>query len=469
MSSALDVDLSAAVKWLRDCTRSHNLCQAKGAGWANKTPHLPTRVLDLLAVGGNITLYESLQEEEPYLCLSHCWGTGTQFTTTLGTLQERKSEIQWTDLPPLFQDAVIIARKLGYRYLWVDSLCIIQDDPTDWDREAARMWAIYQGAELTIAATDCPDSSHRILRDVDLRSSSPTTHKLLTRAWFFQERYLSRRVLHFRGKKSLWWECMQDSQRVGLFFANSFTRLPNNKNMIAKWRDLTRNEVCTSWHRLIAEYSGMNLTFAKDRLPAILGMATEFRCLWNAEYLAGLWTDTLIQDMLWRYIESPKRPRPARNAAKAPSWSWGSVDGRCVYSEDPVVPEATVLEVQPPNLTKLDADQRARGCITIRVKALSGRLRYGQDAESLASVEVRDKLLGFTADCPIWEPGDDFISPGAPLYVLRLVKGIYRNKDLVVRCVDEQGYLYERVGITSRFRNWVQFPTELHEQIIHLI
>ena len=168
----------------------------------HKELHLPTRVLDLLAKGVNIYLYESLQEEEPYLCLSHCWGGVTQFTTTLATVQDHKSEILWIDLPPLFQDAVTIVRKLGYRYLWIDSLCIIQDDLADWDCESARMWSIYQGAELTIAATDCPDSLHRIFRDVDLRSSSRTTHRLLTRAYFFSERYLVRRDLHFRGKAS---------------------------------------------------------------------------------------------------------------------------------------------------------------------------------------------------------------------------------------------------------------------------
>jgi hypothetical protein len=468
MSSSSDVDLSVAVKWLSTCTQSHNLCKVKGVGWANKAPHLPTRVLDLLATRGNIRLYESLQEEEPYLCLSHCWGSVTQFTTTLVTLQDRKREILWTDLPPLFQDAVTIVQKLGYRYLWIDSLCIIQDDPADWDRESARMWSIYQGAELTIAATDCPDSSHRIFRDVDLRSSSATTNKLLTRAWFFQERYLSRRVLHFRGKKGLWWECMQGSQRVGLFFTNSSLRAPNNKDMIAKWRDLTRKDACAVWHKLIGEYSSMSLTFAKDRLPAISGLVAEFQSVWNVEYVTGLWRDTLIQDMLWRYIENPKRQRPPRRAAKAPTWSWGSVDGRCAYPDNPAFePEATVLEVQLPNLAKIDADRRARGCITLRVKVLSGKLGYGQDPEGRTAVVIRDKLLGFTADYPIWDAGDEYISPGVALYVLRLVKGVDRHRNLVVRCVDEQNQLYERIGITSRFRDWVQFPTETQE--LHLI
>ena len=72
---------------------------------------------------------------------------------------------------------------------------------------------------------------------------------------------------------------MQDSQRVGLFFANSSTQVPNNKDMIAKWRDPTRKYACAVWHKLISEYSGMCLTFAKDRLPAISGFVAEFRCV----------------------------------------------------------------------------------------------------------------------------------------------------------------------------------------------
>src|SRR5437016_1094573 len=139
MSSTLDVDLSLVLPYFSECLKSHHLCKA------NKAAQLPTRVLDLLAADGNICLYESRQEEQPYLCLSHCWGTCTQFTTTVATRQDRKIDISWAHLPPLFQDAVTIARKLGYRYLWIDSLCIVQDDPADWDREAAQMWSIYQG------------------------------------------------------------------------------------------------------------------------------------------------------------------------------------------------------------------------------------------------------------------------------------------------------------------------------------
>jgi hypothetical protein len=101
-----------------------------------------------------VTVCNSSNISEPYVCLSHCWGTsGHSDVTTTANLESKMLGIPIESLPQTFLDAIIIVQKIGLEYLWVDSLCIIQDDRDDWEKESAKMAGIYQGAFLTIAAT----------------------------------------------------------------------------------------------------------------------------------------------------------------------------------------------------------------------------------------------------------------------------------------------------------------------------
>ncbi|KAE9365557.1 HET-domain-containing protein [Stipitochalara longipes BDJ] len=132
--------------WLDEC-RSHPQC-------AVPSPTLlPKRVIDVGHRNDPMPfLFESDNFMAPYIALSHCWGQTPIVRTTKATLVRRKQGIDISLLPPVFRDAIIIARRLGVRYLWIDSLCIIQDDPLDWQTESARMSTIYQNSLLTISA-----------------------------------------------------------------------------------------------------------------------------------------------------------------------------------------------------------------------------------------------------------------------------------------------------------------------------
>ncbi|KAM7205869.1 Heterokaryon incompatibility protein (HET) domain containing protein [Rhypophila sp. PSN 637] len=200
-------------------------------------------------------------EVEPYLTLSHCWGSRKSAELLLKTRQhnirQHHQQIPWADIPPLFRDAISLVRALGYRYIWIDSLCIIQDDDEDWMTESAAMAEIYSNAVLNIAGTAMRnsmsslfrprihgqgfrdlkasngDKSAASLQDMVLeggalggdtlfaRISHDRSHEvlygdmgffrtsmepMLNRAWVFQERLLSRRTLHFSASEVLW-EC----------------------------------------------------------------------------------------------------------------------------------------------------------------------------------------------------------------------------------------------------------------------
>jgi Heterokaryon incompatibility protein (HET) len=146
--------LPRALAWvsslLETCTEQHISCRNP------ETPQLPKRVLAIdptVESGINVRLIEHHQEYAPYAAISHCWGKEQTCVTTLGTLEEHKRGIPWHSIPKTFKDAISFALKLSIPYIWVDSLCIIQDDPSDWEVESSKMADIYQYSYLTLAAT----------------------------------------------------------------------------------------------------------------------------------------------------------------------------------------------------------------------------------------------------------------------------------------------------------------------------
>jgi len=149
----LAASFNTARLWLEKCISKHRRCNAN----AGPEQILPNRVIDVGASDskGTVKLVETLDGQRgKYLCLSHCWGKEAKpFQTTSANLEQLKQVIQESELTKTFQDAIDIVRRLGMRYIWIDSLCIIQDDHDDWRLHAKSMAAIYQNAYLTLAAS----------------------------------------------------------------------------------------------------------------------------------------------------------------------------------------------------------------------------------------------------------------------------------------------------------------------------
>lgn len=140
-------------KWMSTCERNHRICnEANGP--------LPKRVVQLS--GSLPCLVEpSPSTDAKYATLSHCWGRYLDRVprTTRDTLQARKSGIAWEELNPVFQDAIIIAKLIDCEFLWIDSLCIIQEDVDDWNDQSSQRSEIYSHSVLNIAATSSRDGS----------------------------------------------------------------------------------------------------------------------------------------------------------------------------------------------------------------------------------------------------------------------------------------------------------------------
>lgn len=210
-----------AKRWLDACLTAHVDCCSP------PVQELPTRVIDVGNELDDPRLFETAPGAQGIYCtLSYCWGQTRTFTTTLSTFEDRKKGFGIDELPATIRDAVVLARGLGIRYLWVDSLCIIQDSSSDWEYEAARMCSVYNQAAITFAAIDSPASetglfiagSDRRLVKLDEQwgpiyarmhsHSAPDDHRSLprdeitsrvlnTRGWCLQELALSSRILWY--------------------------------------------------------------------------------------------------------------------------------------------------------------------------------------------------------------------------------------------------------------------------------
>ena len=146
-------NLNLISRWMSTCREDHSLCREH-----HDMPPLPTRVVDVGQVDGSTDpcLIISNGMKDAYITLSHCWGAPrdgqAQLKLTSLNITSMMRKIPLDSMPATFRDAVISTRTLGYRYLWIDSLCIIQDSSPDWESESANMDRIYRDAILTLAA-----------------------------------------------------------------------------------------------------------------------------------------------------------------------------------------------------------------------------------------------------------------------------------------------------------------------------
>lgn len=353
--------------WLSNCEhKTHPECFEK----PDENPELPTRILDLgLGAGSdtiNLRLLESDATNIDYVALSYCWGGDEQLQTTIENVSSHVTGILIADLPQTITDTIEVTRFIGLRYLWIDSLCIMQNDPDDVIHNCARMRHYYSNAVLTIVAGNTSKCSQGFLHPIHTSPSNGyhfpfrypdgflgsvkfvdhmrVKEPIDDRAWTMQEQLLSRRSLRF-GHRIVQWKCKRFQYG-----------LPESMDMLTPIR--TRGVGYRSiWERLVAEYTSRNMSNMNDRLPAISGLADwlardyakRYADLTPYEkssisYHAGLWDcwkshdfktivgpvevfDIRMQLLWYARGHSTDRPREYR----APSWSWAAIDGPISY------------------------------------------------------------------------------------------------------------------------------------------
>jgi hypothetical protein len=297
-----------------------------------------------------------------YIALSYAWGEAKQLKTLKINLESHLQRLPTSNLPRTIAEAIRVARDLGYCYIWIDAICIVQDDSTDMSRELPKMGDIYRFADVTIYAAGAKHSNDGFLIKRDYRQRYPCnvtltiendqkeimTRKvalatswdgedhLESRGWVMQERILSTRRLIFGDQMS--WSCTTAQAQE----TNPYMQI------IRRWRDpskfcaaTTRSNLYSalslepkdtsaqfvaggtdSWQMLVQDYSDKNLTYVEDNVKALSGLAALFQKAYSLSFVAGLWKQNLAAGLSWYVAMNDERP-VAR--VDGPTWSWPSV------------------------------------------------------------------------------------------------------------------------------------------------
>jgi hypothetical protein len=277
-------------------------------------------------------------------------------TLSQSNIDAFKKEIPSTALTQTFKDAIEAAQALGIDYIWIDSLCIIQDkDSDDWAVESAKMSNVYGNSYLNIAATSAPDGRYGLFqvgkehRNTSFRAwtsgksknrvsyhcvpyymyeNSMLNAPLMQRAWVVQERLLSSRTVHFTSTQ-VFWEC--DRKMLCEAYPIRMDEYLITREI---GRLLKKPLLEYRWESIVELYSRCSLTFSPDKLPAISGVADAMKISRKCEYIAGLWADDSFHlQLCWSVLQADRLPKPKY---RAPSWSWAAVDSPVVHElEDP--------------------------------------------------------------------------------------------------------------------------------------
>ncbi len=363
-------------KWLDTCRAFDKFCNQR-----KRRSGLPSRLVDVgvpeKLVQPHLFIPSAAETTNGivYLTLSHVWGDPVNmFKLTSGNMDELLRGIDLDRLSKTFRDAIMITRRLGYRYLWIDSLCIVQDSPADWATESVRMADTYGNSELNIGAL-AGNSHHGCFRtrnplcyrpckllpevyaarnlpdhkDQSYPEASPLS-PLLTRAWVFQERVLDPRTVYY-GELELYWECCS---KVATESWPHGVHQPGRHHSKSRFEKILQLELdkqfkeervlpnfIADWHLMVQQYSRAALTFSTDRPIAIAGIVQALQERTGYQHCNGLWSGYLLNEpapkyllgeLLWRHAPThdPLEVRLLRNS-QTPSWSWISVDGPVSY------------------------------------------------------------------------------------------------------------------------------------------
>ncbi|KAI0600906.1 HET-domain-containing protein [Biscogniauxia sp. FL1348] len=362
--------------WLNDCQHSHQC--------AVSSTFRPTR---LIYVGDALRprLIESAahlddkldtpEERNGYVALSYVWGTMQKYVLTRDTLPAKLEGLDTQKLPQAVAEAMDVTRKLGFRYIWIDALCIIQDSPEDKLTELPMMAKIYQCSAMTISAASSPSATEGFLKPPNPpvfkvqpfqvtigtgESSFPYTNLKLgfreertdlhdpidSRGWTLQEWALSSCRLRFTSR-GVQWTCNKLVADPGALSGEEHRQPPvqfspagyvqhyygEASAIVSSPPQLTerllhryaideahkRRELSSTWVEVRSQYAERSLSFPADKLAAISAVAATAAEDHHMTYLAGLWKENLLVDLQWYYIfrASPTGRLSAVTAAAA--------------------------------------------------------------------------------------------------------------------------------------------------------
>ena len=325
--------------WLSTCKEKHTACSSPAYYF------VPSRLIDISSdIDPRIVLRSEVPVQQGYVALSYCWGPQQQQLITRNkTLAQYQSRLPVEQLPKTISDAILVTKILGFRYLWIDCFCIVQDNEQDWIDESREMENVYGHAELVLAATRASAATEGFLgtrtsfiegavhkfngtSDVihasyRIREKHRKFEPLDSRGWSFQEHVLARRRLSF-GTEELQWQCKENTSSE----TKEHTLLSHGQAVLldSMINDPEKRNIGAWIQNILKPYLSRKLTKTSDNLVALSAVASRFSSVFGDTYLAGLWRQDLAQQLTW-YSTDASSSHPASQFA--PSWSWASVSG----------------------------------------------------------------------------------------------------------------------------------------------
>lgn len=382
-SNFSDITFQKIRRRIKNCDETHTRCRNFSAQFPELTPqYLPSRVIHIGSETRQPHLHIAQEKQTSrYVALSHCWGNVPQVRTLKANIEQYKEAIVFESLSKTFQDALCVTRRLGIEYIWVDSLCIVQDDEDDWLHESKNMSSIYTNAYITIAATSATDGNGGLESDRPKSKwfkfpcdgtdegkgymwftdaswsyqSDLNDAPLNLRGWVLQEKMLSRRIVHFASSQ-VYWECKEgfvgEECEDPIRFPKDATLKPSEfwsiVNAVSPIRTTSvesandnRFAECTnpwvlafyqSWRTFIRYYSTRKLTKKTDRLIALMGIIQVVEKQTGLRCIDGHWDDgsrQFVHELLW-FPEEPITLSilgDLRQFRLCSSWSWASLEG----------------------------------------------------------------------------------------------------------------------------------------------
>ncbi|KAI1172788.1 HET-domain-containing protein [Nemania sp. FL0916] len=410
--------VTQAQRWLESC-RGHKSCES-GRSFQ------PTRLIDVRNPQHiKLVTAEDAASSCPYATLSYVWGPEQSYTLTKATYSQMHVKMDSFRIAKSINDGITVARRLGFEYLWVDALCIIQDSTEDKFQELPRMADIYRESQLTIVVASASSASDGFLQapqpptffvepfQVKIKADEEhlatlifayretyrsDTDPINSRAWTLQERVLSKRLLIF-SNSGVMWMCKE----LHINPSGPPDAGPPYQtwlNLDADGEDADGESLREQWMSIRADYSEMDISYCSDKLPAISALAAEISRKTKWTYVAGLWKENLFSELHWRssrYTPAGEtlllKPQKVRDAGYiAPSWSWVSTGvGMIVDSEDErdnrEAFEFEILDCQVQVVDKSDFRYGpvSGGCLVVRGKVAELPFRFEEWQESGAA------------------------------------------------------------------------------------
>lgn len=413
---------------LSNCSEKHKDCTGNGAMDQSKHQALPSRLLQISKdqTGGyKIRLAHMSPTISPaqdgvnlkYAALSYCWGDQEFLKSTPENITDHYDNVRFSELPQGFRDTIELCWGIGIFYLWIDSLCIIQGNQFDWDRESAMMKDVYANAFLTIviASTSSPleglskgapeqNPEIRVSYHLDDDNGSEITYFIQSKSWTdefddnrvgdayalrFLHKYRTKSILQSNWSKRGWTfqENYLSTRKLFIcaghndFSCQTSSHLQGALGIFPPLEDLRLIDGAKDWYSLVKDYSHRKLSRWEDKLPAISAVASQ-KGEELGRYVAGLWTKELEKGLLWAPRDLGMDPIRSRRSPSyiGPTWSWCAYDGPIDYGLLRHDPECTrafeILEIR---------------CTLAQPSAIYGRLSTADG--NRAYLKIRAKVV----------------------------------------------------------------------------